>query len=267
MSAKGLLFRDRDGTSNFLKWKEISQIISLFFFFFLSFSTPAGWCQPSYPGCGHLCRKGGTVGVHPKQDSAPPWTCAPQGGTCLGGHMGTDWQWSVYLCSTLQLDRLTWWARHKKAPAINLENGQGEAEETKPEEREKDLVETAASGDMEEAGRDLPVNKHTHGLGVHCQHPMQTPKVHEGPPGAFTGAGACIYSVKDVTNENVLGPPNTPWCHISLNGSGEHQNSSRVWGDQETPGADMCTLWMSGMNTQASLFSFPWCQQDLFTFH
>lgn len=50
-------------------------------------------------------------------------------------------------------------------------------------------------------------------LGVHSQDPMQVPKTHEGPPGAFTGAG--IYSFKDVTNESVvaLGPPKLPSCH------------------------------------------------------
>ncbi|NXR81214.1 SC5A9 protein, partial [Pycnonotus jocosus] len=55
-----------------------------------------------------------------------------------------------------KLDSLTWWTRHKKAPAINLEKGQSEAEETKPEEREKELVESAASGDMEEAAAKPP---------------------------------------------------------------------------------------------------------------
>lgn len=173
----------------------------------------SSWMVPTFsPRVWALVQEGreGKWEITPNRTQHHLGPVPPQGGRWLGGHMGTDRQGSLSLCSPLQLDSLTWWTRHKKAPAINLENGQSEAEETKPEEREKDLVETAASGDMEEAGRDLPVNKHTPGLGVHSQHSMQTPKVHEGPPGAFTGAGACIYSFKDVTNENVLGPPNIP---------------------------------------------------------
>ncbi|NXM61408.1 SC5A9 protein, partial [Illadopsis cleaveri] len=50
-----------------------------------------------------------------------------------------------------KLDSLTWWTRHKKAPAINLENGKSEEAQTKAEDTEKDVVETAASGDKEEA--------------------------------------------------------------------------------------------------------------------
>lgn len=68
---------------------------------------------------------------------------------------------TISLCSTLQLDGLTWWSRHKKAPAIILHNSSSDAAEITPEDREKDLVETAASGDEEEAGRGLCVSKHT----------------------------------------------------------------------------------------------------------
>ncbi|NXQ51845.1 SC5A9 protein, partial [Anthoscopus minutus] len=50
-----------------------------------------------------------------------------------------------------QLNSLTWWTRHRKAPAINLENCRSEAAQTSSEHGEKDLVETAASGDKEEA--------------------------------------------------------------------------------------------------------------------
>ncbi|NXQ00612.1 SC5A9 protein, partial [Vidua macroura] len=52
-----------------------------------------------------------------------------------------------------KLDGLMWWTRHKKAPAINLENGE---EQTDPEQSEKDLVETAASDDKEEAAAKHP---------------------------------------------------------------------------------------------------------------
>ncbi|RMC08659.1 hypothetical protein DUI87_14907 [Hirundo rustica rustica] len=55
-----------------------------------------------------------------------------------------------------KLDSLTWWTRHKKAPTINLENRMSGAAQTKPEDREKDLVETAASGDKEEAAAKPP---------------------------------------------------------------------------------------------------------------
>ncbi|NWI03126.1 SC5A9 protein, partial [Tichodroma muraria] len=54
-----------------------------------------------------------------------------------------------------KLDSLTWWTRHKKAPAINLESCRSE-EQVTPEQREKDLVETAASGDEEEAAAKPP---------------------------------------------------------------------------------------------------------------
>ncbi|XP_066049238.1 sodium/glucose cotransporter 4 isoform X1 [Chamaea fasciata] len=50
-----------------------------------------------------------------------------------------------------KLDSLTWWTRHKKAPAIILENGKSEEAQTKAEDTEKDVVETAASGHKEEA--------------------------------------------------------------------------------------------------------------------
>ncbi|TRZ16069.1 hypothetical protein HGM15179_011040 [Zosterops borbonicus] len=49
-----------------------------------------------------------------------------------------------------KLDSLTWWTRHKKAPAINLENGKSKEAQTKAEDREKDVVEPAASSDKEE---------------------------------------------------------------------------------------------------------------------
>ncbi|NXB74386.1 SC5A9 protein, partial [Donacobius atricapilla] len=55
-----------------------------------------------------------------------------------------------------KLHSLTWWTRHKKAPAINLENCSSEAAQTKAEDREKDLVETASSGDTEEAAAKPP---------------------------------------------------------------------------------------------------------------
>ncbi|NXO35492.1 SC5A9 protein, partial [Locustella ochotensis] len=54
-----------------------------------------------------------------------------------------------------RLDSLTWWTRHKK-PAINLENCSSEAAQTKPEDKEKDLVESTASVDTEEAAAKPP---------------------------------------------------------------------------------------------------------------
>ncbi|KAM4896238.1 sodium/glucose cotransporter 4-like [Sylvia borin] len=50
-----------------------------------------------------------------------------------------------------KLDSLTWWTRHKKAPAINLESCKSEEAQSKAEDTEKDMVETAASGYKEEA--------------------------------------------------------------------------------------------------------------------
>ncbi|NXC81031.1 SC5A9 protein, partial [Cercotrichas coryphoeus] len=55
-----------------------------------------------------------------------------------------------------KLDGLTWWSRHKKAPAIIPNNSSSEAAEITPEDREKDLVETAAAGDEEEAAAKPP---------------------------------------------------------------------------------------------------------------
>ncbi|XP_063263191.1 sodium/glucose cotransporter 4 [Prinia subflava] len=55
-----------------------------------------------------------------------------------------------------KLDSLTWWTRHKKAPATNLEDCKNEAAETKAEDREKELEETAASGNEEEAAASPP---------------------------------------------------------------------------------------------------------------
>ncbi|NXQ44559.1 SC5A9 protein, partial [Catharus fuscescens] len=55
-----------------------------------------------------------------------------------------------------KLDGLTWWSKDKKAPAIILHNSSSEAAEITPEDREKDLVETAAPGDEEEAAAKPP---------------------------------------------------------------------------------------------------------------
>ncbi|NWU03537.1 SC5A9 protein, partial [Urocynchramus pylzowi] len=53
-----------------------------------------------------------------------------------------------------KLDGLMWWTRHKKAPAINL--GISEAAQTDPEQSEKELGETAASDNKEEAAAKHP---------------------------------------------------------------------------------------------------------------
>ncbi|XP_076196362.1 sodium/glucose cotransporter 4 isoform X3 [Aptenodytes patagonicus] len=46
---------------------------------------------------------------------------------------------------------LTWWTRHRKAPAIGLKNYKTEAAQINPANGESDLVESADSGDKEEA--------------------------------------------------------------------------------------------------------------------
>ncbi|XP_068879461.1 sodium/glucose cotransporter 4 isoform X2 [Aphelocoma coerulescens] len=51
-----------------------------------------------------------------------------------------------------KLDSLTWWTRHRKAPAINLKNCKSEAAQISPGH----LVEAAASGDTEEAAAKPP---------------------------------------------------------------------------------------------------------------
>ncbi|NXU38133.1 SC5A9 protein, partial [Drymodes brunneopygia] len=55
-----------------------------------------------------------------------------------------------------KLSSLTWWTRHRKAPAINLENCRSEAAQINPEHREKDQLSSAASGDKEEAAARPP---------------------------------------------------------------------------------------------------------------
>ena len=74
---------------------------------------------------------------------------------------GDDWHASLGLtgnnlfivCRTLQLACLTWWTRHRKAPDIDLKNYKSEAAQMNPANRENDLVESADSGNKEEAGR------------------------------------------------------------------------------------------------------------------
>ncbi|KAJ7405345.1 Sodium/glucose cotransporter 4 [Willisornis vidua] len=51
---------------------------------------------------------------------------------------------------------LTWWTRHRKGPAINLKNYNNEAAQIDPGNRESDLVESAESGDKEEAAAKPP---------------------------------------------------------------------------------------------------------------
>ncbi|KFQ45477.1 Sodium/glucose cotransporter 4, partial [Nestor notabilis] len=47
---------------------------------------------------------------------------------------------------------LTWWTRHRKAPAIDLKDYKSGAAQTNPASGESDLVESADSGDKQEAG-------------------------------------------------------------------------------------------------------------------
>ncbi|OWK64402.1 Sodium/glucose cotransporter 4 [Lonchura striata] len=110
------------------------------------------------------------------------------------------------------LDGLMWWTRHKKAPAINLGNGE---EQTDPEQSEEDLVESAASADTKEtgnpstsvcpahggdrslfhlpqAGTQLPGLPFQHSLGAHQQELQfqavqdHSPAVQAGPDGTTT---------------------------------------------------------------------------------
>lgn len=72
-----------------------------------------------------------------------------------------DWRASLQLagnnlfvlCPTLQLACLTWWTRHRKAPAIDLKNYKSEEAQINPANGESDLVESADLGDKEETGR------------------------------------------------------------------------------------------------------------------
>lgn len=148
---------------------------------------------------------------------------------------GGDWHASLgltgsnlfVLCPTLQLACLTWWTRHRKAPAIDPTNSKSEAAQIDPASGEGALVEGADPGDKEEAGRPpgrLAVKEHAHVVTAQPRSHASPSKAHERPSVAFTGVGACIYgysSCEDVTNESVvvLGPPNVSSCHNLLNGS------------------------------------------------
>lgn len=57
------------------------------------------------------------------------------------------------LCPPLQLACLTWWTRHRKAPAIDLKNYKSEEAQINPANGESDLVESGDLGDKEEAGK------------------------------------------------------------------------------------------------------------------
>ncbi|GAB0193145.1 sodium/glucose cotransporter 4 [Grus japonensis] len=51
---------------------------------------------------------------------------------------------------------LTWWTRHRKAPAIDLKNYKSEEAQINPANGESDLVESADSGDKEESAAKPP---------------------------------------------------------------------------------------------------------------
>ncbi|NWQ60270.1 SC5A9 protein, partial [Neopipo cinnamomea] len=51
---------------------------------------------------------------------------------------------------------LTWWTRHRKAPAIDLKSCKSEAAQISPTSGESDLVDSAESGDKEEAAAKPP---------------------------------------------------------------------------------------------------------------
>ncbi|NXM32377.1 SC5A9 protein, partial [Oxyruncus cristatus] len=55
-----------------------------------------------------------------------------------------------------KLSCLTWWTRHRKAPAIDLKNCRSEAAEINPANTESDLVESAESGNKDEAAAKPP---------------------------------------------------------------------------------------------------------------
>lgn len=74
--------------------------LDYFFFFSELFNSSANLLAQ---GVGTSAgREGGKVGDHPKQDSAPPWTCAPKEGdvwVATLGQAGSDQFLSVPLCS------------------------------------------------------------------------------------------------------------------------------------------------------------------------
>ncbi|XP_050163258.1 sodium/glucose cotransporter 4 [Myiozetetes cayanensis] len=55
-----------------------------------------------------------------------------------------------------KLSCLTWWTRHRKAPAIDLKNCKSEAAQISPTSGESDLVNSAESGDKEETAAKPP---------------------------------------------------------------------------------------------------------------
>lgn len=91
---------------------------------------------------------------HPRTGlSVPSWICPLKEGDDWHASLGLTGNNQFVLCPTSQLACLTWWTRHRKAPAIGLKNYKSEAAQINPANGESNLVESADSGDKEEAGR------------------------------------------------------------------------------------------------------------------
>lgn len=95
MSAKGLLLRDRDGTSYFKKWKKRNQIIS---HFFSAFQLQLDGAELLTQGR----KEGREMGDQPKQTPASPGPVSPKEGhvwVATLGQTGSEHFLSVPLCS------------------------------------------------------------------------------------------------------------------------------------------------------------------------
>lgn len=111
-----------------------------------------------FPGCGHLCRRevqeSGGTNVAPQQVPQHSLGLVPtKEGENWCATLGLAGSNLIVRCLSLQLTCLTWWTRHRRAPAIDLKNYKSEAAQINAANGESDLVESAGSGAKEEAGR------------------------------------------------------------------------------------------------------------------
>lgn len=145
-------------------------------------------------------QKGGEIkwgnNCHPRTGlSAPSWICTPRKGDKRHASLDMTGNNLLVLCPTLQLASLTWWTRHRKAPAIDLKDYKSGAAQTNPANGESDLVENADSGDKQEAGRNTR-NKHSHApVSAQPRSHASPSKAHGRPSVTFTGIGAWFYGI------------------------------------------------------------------------
>lgn len=120
---------------------------------------------------------------------------------------GDDWHASLglmgnnlfVLCPALQLARMTWWTRHRKAPAIDLKNYKSAAAEINPANGEIVLVESADSGDKEEAGR-VAVCEQAHSCAYECTAKISCRSFQSLRGHSLHSLELCVFTDVPITN-------------------------------------------------------------------